>query len=123
MSQMDTGHDTLKPPRFALSTTIIGDTAVIDDVAVGLTVRGELDIATVGQFEAVLQGVLGKPGLSRLVLDFAPLTFLDASSITALHFAHHTAQQRGITLTATNCRAIVRRALEITGLYGHLTNN
>jgi anti-anti-sigma factor len=114
---MNARHDTLKPPRFALTTAVIGD------VAVGLTVRGELDIATVGHFEAVLRGVLAKPGLTRLVLDFAPLTSLDARSITALHLAHNTATRRGIKITATNCRAIVRRALEITGMYGHLTQN
>jgi anti-anti-sigma factor len=114
---MDAGHDMTTGPGFALSTAVIGD------MAVGLTVGGELDIATVDTFEAVLHGVLAKPGLARLVLDFEPLTFLDARSITALDTARRTAQRRGIAFTATNCRQIVRRTLEITGLYPHLVHN
>ncbi|MCW2638280.1 MAG: Anti-sigma factor antagonist [Dactylosporangium sp.] len=114
---MGTESQTLNPPRFVLTTAVIGDTAV------RLTVGGELDIATVSKFETVLHGILTTLGLTRLVLDFAQLTFLDARSITALHIARHTAQRHGIALTVTNCRDIVRRTLEITDLYGHLTQN
>jgi anti-anti-sigma factor len=104
-------------PPFALSTAVIGDSTV------GLTVGGELGPATVGRFEAVLCGVLAKPGLTRLVLDLAPLTSLDASGVRTLQIAGHIAQRRGITLTAVKCGDLVRRALENTELYRSLFGN
>jgi anti-anti-sigma factor len=114
---MGAPNDTANPPRFVLTTAAVGDTTV------ALTVAGEIDIATVGRFETVLREVLARGGLSRLVLDFAALTLFDSSGISALHTARHVAQRLGVSLTVANCNEIVRRTLEITGLYQQLTSN
>jgi anti-anti-sigma factor len=110
---MTAGHPPVNPP-FALTTAVIGDSTV------GLTVGGELGPATVGRFEAVLCGVLAKPGLTRLVLDFAPLISLDASGVRTLQVARQIARRRGITLTAVKCGDTARRAFENTDLYRSL---
>lgn len=114
---MSAGAQPTNPPRFVLSTT------VIDDTAVGLAVTGELDPTNAGQFEAVLRGVLARPDLTRLVLDFAALRFLDARSVAAIQAAHRTALRRGITLTVTNCGGPARQALETIDLYRHLADD
>jgi anti-anti-sigma factor len=111
---MGARNDTANPPRFVLTTAVVGDTAV------SLTVAGEIDIATVGQFETALHDLLTGGGLTRLVLDFSALTFFDSSGVSALHTARHAAQRRGISLTAINCSDMVQRTLEITGLYREL---
>ncbi|NJC69147.1 STAS domain-containing protein [Planosporangium thailandense] len=111
---MSAGRQPTNPPRFVLRTS------VIDDTTVAVAVAGEVNATTAGQFGAVLRGVLGKPGLTRIVLDFAALRFLDAHSVTVLQAAHRTAGRRGIVLAVTNCRGPVRRALETVDLYRHL---
>jgi anti-anti-sigma regulatory factor len=114
---MGARNATMNPPRFALATAVTGDAAA------GLTVSGESDIATVGQFATVLHGIPTNLGRTRVVLDFAPLAVLDVNGFNALHIVRHTAQRHGIARTVTNCRDIGRRTLEITGPYRHLTHN
>jgi anti-anti-sigma factor len=114
---MGARNDAMNPPRFTLATTVTGDAAA------GLTVSGESDIATVGRFETVLHGIPTNPGRTRVVLDFAPLAVVDVNGVSALHIARHTAKRRGIARTVTTCRDIVRRTLDITGPYRHLTRN
>jgi hypothetical protein len=85
---MGARNDTMNPPRFALATAVTGDATV------GLTVSGEPDIATVGQFATVLQGIPTNLGRTRVVLDFAPLTVLDVNGVSALHIVRHSPAAR-----------------------------
>jgi anti-sigma B factor antagonist len=110
---VDTGRR--RPPGLGLTRSSIGDGAV------SLTVGGEMDMATAGGFAETVDAILAEPGLGRLVLDFGPLEFLDSSGVAALVIAERSARARNVTLTVVNCRYMVRRVLEITGLLVGLT--
>jgi anti-anti-sigma factor len=92
-------------------------------MAATLTVNGELDMATVGQFDRAVHAILAEPGLTRLVLDFSSLAFISSGGIYALVAAHQTAQRRNIALTAVNCPDTVRQVLQTTGLLDDLTTS
>jgi anti-anti-sigma factor len=103
------------PPQIELTPT------TIDDTAVGLAVDGELDMATVGQFDRTVQAILAQSGLTRLVLDFALLEFISSGGVYALVAAHQTARRRNVTLTIVNCPDPLRQVLQTTGLLDDLT--
>lgn len=88
-----------------------------DHGAVRLIVSGEIDIGTVDQLRAAIDEVLGEAGVSRLVLDFELLGFLDSSGIAALIGGYNTAQERGIGFGIVNCHGTVRNVLEVTGVH------
>jgi anti-sigma B factor antagonist len=87
------------------------------DGGVRLSVSGEIDISTVDQLRSAVMEVLGQPGVSRLLLDFDPLRFLDSSGIAALIGAYRTAEEQGVGFGVLNCHGTVRHVLEITGVY------
>jgi anti-anti-sigma factor len=100
------------PARLELTTTIEGTTT-------SLTVDGELDSDTVDHFERTLDLVLARSGLTRLVLDFGPLTYLGSDGIYALMAAHEQAPQ-SVTLTVVNCPEHARQILHVSGLFDTL---
>jgi anti-sigma B factor antagonist len=106
--------------RHRLSSPLELTLAKPDDTVLTLTAHGLIDAETVDELDEALQVILAQPGLTQLLLDFGPLTSIDSAGIAALVTAHQSAQRRGIALTVVNCGAVVRRALEVTGLYGHL---
>jgi anti-sigma B factor antagonist len=87
------------------------------DGAICLTVGGEVDIGTVNQLREAVTGILDEPGVVRLLLDFAPLRFLDSSGIAALVGAYRTAEEREVSFAVVNCHGTVRHVLEVTGVY------
>jgi anti-sigma B factor antagonist len=82
-----------------------------------LSVSGEVDIGTVDQLREAINEILGEQGVSRLLLDFQALRFLDSSGIAALIGGYHAAQERGIGFGVSNCHGTVRTVLEVTGVY------
>jgi anti-sigma B factor antagonist len=63
----------------------------------GLTVRGELDLATAPQFLAAVEGILAA-GPRALTVDLTPTRFLDSSGARALVHAARTASAAGVEL-------------------------
>jgi anti-sigma B factor antagonist len=109
------------PGRHRMPPHVVLTRSTIDDTTTTLTVDGELDMATVGQFERAVHTILAEPGLTRLVLDFSSLAFISSGGIYALVAAHQTAQRRNIALTVVNCQETVRQVLHATGLFDDLT--
>jgi anti-anti-sigma factor len=94
--------------------------SVASDGGINLAVGGEIDIGTVDQLRAAVTDILGERGVTRLVLDFGPLRFIDSSGIAALIGGYRTADERGIGFGITNCTGTVRHVLEVTGVYDAL---
>ncbi|MEU4425072.1 STAS domain-containing protein [Actinoplanes sp. NPDC024001] len=86
-----------------------------------LTVTGEIDMETVEHLRAVLWQALAAPGGAEIVVDFAGVTFCDATGVQALADAHAQARANGVRLRLINLRRPVRRVLQITGMLEPLT--
>ncbi|NJC69244.1 STAS domain-containing protein [Planosporangium thailandense] len=111
---MIAADDLREPRRLGLTrSTIPGE-------GICLSVSGEVDIGTVGQLRDAISEVLDEKGISRLLLDFGLLEFLDSSGIAALVAGFNTAQERGIGFGVRNCHGTVRNVLQVTGVYGVL---
>jgi anti-anti-sigma factor len=108
-------------PRLDLSRSVTATGEVV------LTVGGELDVATVDQldlaFELTLDLALAQPGVARTVVDLGNLRFLDSTGIAHLISAHTEAAARGTTLVVVNSHGMVRRVLELTGVFATLTGD
>jgi anti-anti-sigma factor len=105
---MSTGRHRL-PARLELTTTIDGATTTIK-------VDGELDSDTIEHLERTLDLILTRPDLTRLVLDFGPLTYLGSEGIYALMAAHQGMPQRAV-VTIVNCPDHARQNLQVSGLF------
>jgi anti-anti-sigma factor len=112
---MSIGRHRMPSPPLDLTLSVMGDAVA------RLTMDGQLNAETVDELDQALHTILTEPGLTQLVLDFGPLTSIDSAGIATLVTAHQNTRRRGITLTVVNCGVAVRQALEVTGLYGHLT--
>jgi anti-anti-sigma factor len=78
--------------------------------------RGELDLATAPQLEAVLLPPLRHGG--SVVLDLRALSFMDSTGVRVIVSAHLAAQEHGGHLALVRCPpdGPVGRILEISGL-------
>jgi anti-anti-sigma factor len=94
-------------------------TAAIDGTTINLKVDGELDSDTVDHFQRTLDLSLARPGLTRLVLDFGPLTYLGSDGISALMAIQQQLPQ-SVTLTVVNCPEHARQILHVSGLFDAL---
>jgi anti-anti-sigma factor len=64
------------------------------------------------------------PGTGEaFVVDLADVTFLDSVGIVALVTAHKKAAAAGQTLTVVNPRGVVRRVLDLTGVFPMLSGH
>jgi anti-sigma B factor antagonist len=82
-----------------------------------LAVAGEVDMTTGELFEQTLTGALDDPGLTRLLLDVAPLRFIDSNGVAALVKARRIADRQGVSFGLVNARGSVRSVLEMLGVY------
>jgi anti-anti-sigma factor len=105
------------PPQITLTKT------TIDDTTIRLTVAGDLEMGTVGQFELTLQALLAQPGLTQVVLDFGSLDDISSNGVYTLGAAYQTARRRRVTLTVVNCPDPVRQVVQATGLLNDLVIN
>ncbi|HET8660696.1 MAG TPA: STAS domain-containing protein [Micromonosporaceae bacterium] len=87
------------------------------DGVVRLSVCGEVDMATAAQLTSALAEVLAEPQLTALLVDLDEVGFLDSTGIAALLAALRQANGDGIGFGVVNCSDMVRRVLEITGVY------
>jgi len=96
-------------------------TSAISDGSMHLSVVGEIDIATVEDFEAALARVIAIDGTPRVIVDFSEVAFCDSSGLAALDRAYDRAARRGIDLRLVRPQRSVRRLLEIAGMLEGLT--
>jgi len=78
-------------------------------------IRGELDIATVPEYRALLRRAINGSDADLLV-DCAQMTFIDSTGITALLEAHTLLSQRGREMLVANVSPRLRRAFEVLGV-------
>ena len=78
-----------------------------------VTVRGDLDMGTVGELAQVLEQLEG-----TIVLVLEEVTFLDSSGLQGMVDAHHAARERGDNLILRSPSPPVCRVLEMTDLNG-----
>jgi anti-sigma B factor antagonist len=83
-----------------------------------VTLSGELDMATAVGLSDWLIEISG----SEVIVDLADLTFMDSSGITELVLARNRLIENGDELILTRPAPIVRRALEVVGLAGWITD-
>jgi len=99
---------TPEPCEFELRADRAGATAQV-------AVKGELDIATLPEFEQVVRS-LRSPDLERLVVDLREVTFADAMSIELLLRLHTQLAEAGAELLVVRGPRAVHRVFELTGL-------
>ena len=75
--------------------------------------RGELDIATVDEFDRVLREV---PMTTHLVIDLAEVTFVDSVTLSRLVRAARLHETAGTAVVLAGAAGIVQRVLSITQL-------
>ena len=80
-----------------------------------VTIGGELDVATAPALRSHLSGLISN-GRTRLVLDLAPLAFLDASGLGVLASTVGQLRKQGGWLRLVNVRPRIRRLLGILRL-------
>jgi anti-sigma B factor antagonist len=88
--------------------------AVQADATGRLALIGELDLATVGDFETSITEV-DLDG-HDLMLDLSELSFIDAYGLAAFIRLHHRLQAHHASLILTNPSPLVRRVFAITRL-------
>lgn len=106
----------LAPPDgvvFAVETELVGRT-------VRVAVRGELDLATVGIFEAALRSVWSR-GLHGVEIDLSGLTFMGSAGVAAILEANARARDIGRVLKLVRGPQPVHRIFELTGIESQFT--
>jgi anti-anti-sigma factor len=87
---------------------------------VRMAIRGDLDAATAGCVTEFLTNAMIGPRPRTLVVDLADVPFLDAAGVRALVRSHLRARSRHISLRVVAPQRLVRRVLELTGLWDML---
>lgn len=83
------------------------------DGVASIALRGELDLATVSDFEGHLTS-FESDGVSAIVLDLRELTFIDSVALRSLVRARERAQRSGQQLILVGARPTARRLFELT---------
>ncbi|MER7983636.1 STAS domain-containing protein [Streptomyces sp. NPDC095817] len=86
----------------------------IDGVTV-LALTGEIDHDSAGRFEEALVAVQG-PAPQRVVVDFAGVTFMDSTGITALVSTYRTLQDTDGWIRIAAASEAVLRVIQIVGV-------
>jgi anti-sigma B factor antagonist len=80
-----------------------------------LSLTGEIDMATAGELRAAADRSMREPP-SRVVLDFAGVTFCDSQGLSTLISLNRQVTAAGSQLVLVNIGDFMGRLLEITGL-------
>jgi anti-anti-sigma factor len=80
-----------------------------------LTLRGELDLATVGIFDAAVRAVRSC-ALERIEIDLSGLTFIGSAGVAAILAVNSRAREVGCTLTLVRGPQPVHRIFQLTGI-------
>jgi len=87
----------------------------LEPSGVVLTVGGELDIATAPELRARLNAAIDA-GLSRLVIDLRPLSFLDSVAMATLLQARRRLGESGRMAVVVAADSYVRLIFEVAGM-------
>ena len=87
------------------------------DQTVTVGVAGEIDLAAGAAVEAAIMAALADQDVDTVVVDLTEVTFLDSSGISVLLKARRAADDRAVTYRAVGADGIVRKVLELTGVW------
>jgi anti-sigma B factor antagonist len=87
----------------------------LDPSGVVLTIEGELDIATAPELRTRLNAAIDA-GLSRLVVDLRPLSFLDSVAMATLLQARRRLGESGRMAVVAAADSYVRLIFEVAGM-------
>jgi anti-sigma B factor antagonist len=104
---------THEPRQFEVSAERLGANALV-------TVQGELDIATLPEFERAVTRMRSQ-GLERMVIDLRKLSFLDSMSIELLLRLHGELTAAGASLVVVRGPRAVNRIFDLMELERVLT--
>lgn len=76
-----------------------------------ITLSGRFDLKTFRQFRQSYEPVLDDAQVSRIVLDFAAVEYMDSSALGMLQLLRENALQRNKTVVIANCHGTVRDVL------------
>jgi anti-anti-sigma factor len=86
-----------------------------------LSVAGEIDMATVDVLAKALREALTHADTTRVVVDFAGVTFCDSAGLAALDKAYAGAARQDTVLQLVGLQPAVRGLLELVGMLEALT--
>jgi anti-sigma B factor antagonist len=92
------------------------------DGVVRLVGVGELDMISAPLLEGLVAEVVRRARAKRLLIDLGDVTFLDAAGLSALGACHRDALELGTDLRISAARGIVRRVLDLTGMWDWLSD-
>jgi anti-sigma B factor antagonist len=81
-----------------------------------LAISGEIDMSNCDRLHTLLVAILDEPGLERVELDLAALTFIDSRGVGVLVSAQRRAQARQIEFGVVNAHGLVLRVLQVLGV-------
>jgi len=84
-----------------------------------VTVRGDVDLATVGALRNELTGALDRA--DKVVLDLREVTFMDTQGLAAVIEAEQTSSGTGTPFVVVRAPATVHRLFDMIGLTERLT--
>jgi anti-anti-sigma factor len=82
-----------------------------------LAVAGEIDMNTGDSFRQKIMLLLAEPGVNQLLLDLAPLQFIDSNGVATLLKARRAAVAQGIGFGVVNAGGPIRSVLDMLGVY------
>ena len=88
-----------------------------------LAVVGEIDMESAVAFDVAVDNALDVDGVARVLIDLDRTTFLDSTGVRSLLRGHGRAHERGISFRILNPTRVVRRVLELTGIFELLTSD
>ena len=88
-----------------------------------VAVVGDIDMASADSLDEALGAALGVGGITRVMVDMQRTTFLDSAGVRTLVASRQNASDLGIVFRIMNSPRIVRRVLELSGVYEFLTDD
>jgi anti-anti-sigma factor len=104
-------------------TTFNVDSSHLAPDVLSLAVVGEMDMASAVAFDVAIDNALDVDGVARVLIDLDRTTFLDSTGVRSLLRGHVQAHERGISFRIMNPTRVVRRVLELTGVFDLLTGD
>jgi anti-sigma B factor antagonist len=101
--------------------TLLRVSSRLEDGRTWLMLRGELDLATIGEAEAALAELERESGAATVVIDLRPLRFMDSSGLHFVLGADARARERDGRLVVVRGPEAVDRLFHLAQLDGRLT--
>jgi anti-sigma B factor antagonist len=82
-----------------------------------LAVTGEIDMTTGDCFRQAVMQVVDEPGVRRVLVDLAPLRFIDSNGVATLLTARRAASANSVSFGVINAGRSIRSVLRMLGVY------